>query len=535
MMVRSVFLIICLVKVSLGFSDVGKWDLPLSGDLCTFALAKSLFKDSNLYIVLHCGVEDATVSVSYEWVPSECSPDYFHYYDQQLIRCSASNERVRRDANSTEQRGPHKYHCHSRISYNIQADDAAPGDNKQDVSDAAKFSQRPLLTVDREGVYELKVTVSSETKFNVSMEVRLKSPSGYLSAAMWPLWVFFGVMCGAYTALSGAWLLACALRWRELLRLQYWIGGVALLGLLESATFCGVYSAVNSSGYFNVHAYMLAEWLSLAKRALARMLVIIVSLGFGIVKPRLGPALQRVLGVGALWFALAAVNAWLRLARRAGGSNRLLLLSEAPLSLLDSAICWWGFVSLAHTMRTLQLRRSLTIAPSNRLLLLSEAPLSLLDSAICWWGFVSLAHTMRTLQLRRSLTIAPSNRLLLLSEAPLSLLDSAICWWGFVSLAHTMRTLQLRRSLTIAPSNRLLLLSEAPLSLLDSAICWWGFVSLAHTMRTLQLRRNAIKLTLYRHFTNTLIFAVISSVVFMLYSIKSYRVLDCIRMKKNNS
>ena len=35
------------------------------------------------------------------------------------------------------------------------------------------------------------------------------------------------------------------------------------------------------------------------KRTLARMLVIIVSLGYGIVKPRLGPTLNRVVATGA--------------------------------------------------------------------------------------------------------------------------------------------------------------------------------------------------------------------------------------------
>ena len=35
------------------------------------------------------------------------------------------------------------------------------------------------------------------------------------------------------------------------------------------------------------------------------------------------------------------------------------------------------------------------------------------------------------------------------------------------------------------------------------------FVSLAQTIKTLKLRRNPIKLSLYRHFTNTLLFAVI--------------------------
>lgn len=98
------------------------------------------------------------------------------------------------------------------------------------------------------------------------------------------------------------------------------------------------------------------------------------------------------------------------------------------------------------------------------------------------------------------------------------------------------------------PSNQILVAS-IPLAVLDSAICWWIFTSLVQTTRTLRLRRfvvggffqvqfnqyilcsyyrNTVKLTLYRHFTNTLIFAVITSVIFMLLSIKTHRIVDCL-------
>lgn len=77
------------------------------------------------------------------------------------------------------------------------------------------------------------------------------------------------------------------------------------------------------------------------------------------------------------------------------------------------------------------------------------------------------------------------------------------------------------------PSNQILVAS-IPLAVLDSAICWWIFTSLVQTTRTLRLRRNMVKLSLYRHFTNTLIFSVMSSVVFMLYSIKAHRFADCL-------
>jgi hypothetical protein len=59
------------------------------------------------------------------------------------------------------------------------------------------------------------------------------------------------------------------------------------------------------------------------------------------------------------------------------------------------------------------------------------------------------------------------------------------------------------------------LLSSIPLAVLDAAICWWIFTGLVQTTRTLRLRRNVVKLSMYRHFTNTLIFAVLGKESFL--------------------
>ncbi|XP_048480725.1 transmembrane protein 87A isoform X2 [Plutella xylostella] len=398
--------VLVLIESSFGFSDVGKWDIPLSGDSCGFHLEKSLFKGAKVIgsLTIHCDAVQATnITVSYQWAPTMCSPDYFHYFEKSVVECPSHIDRFSFTAQNItfpQVFSKEETHtCLSKITI-ILGDDKtslAGGNVQKQESEIETLSKiPPMIVVDKEGIYTFSLTAASSKAFNGTVRVEMVSPYGYLSAAIWPLLPFFGVMCAVYTVLCASWLLVCALNWRDLLRIQYWIGGVALLGMVESATYYGVYSSINRTGYFNSEAYMFAEWVSVAKRALARMLVIIVSLGFGIVKPRLGPALQRVVGTGLLWGLLGAIEAWLRLHHKADDGNRDLLLSEAPLSLLDSGICWWVFVSLAHTMRTLQ------------------------------------------------------------------------------------------------------------------------------------LRRNAIKLSLYRHFTNTLVFAVISSVIFMLYSIKSYRVLACI-------
>lgn len=91
-------------------------------------------------------------------------------------------------------------------------------------------------------------------------------------------------MCLIYVIFGIIWLVVSFLQWRDLLRVQFWIGGVILLGMLEKAMFYAEYQSVNSNGQSVYGVVLLAEWVSCAKRTLARMLVIIVSLGFGIVK-----------------------------------------------------------------------------------------------------------------------------------------------------------------------------------------------------------------------------------------------------------
>lgn len=95
---------------------------------------------------------------------------------------------------------------------------------------------------------------------------------------------FYGAMCLVYVVFGIIWLAVSFMQWRDLLRIQFWIGGVILLGMLEKAMFYAEYYSINSSGVSVRGAVLLAEWVSCAKRTLARMLVVIVSLGFGIVK-----------------------------------------------------------------------------------------------------------------------------------------------------------------------------------------------------------------------------------------------------------
>ena len=72
---------------------------------------------------------------------------------------------------------------------------------------------------------------------------------------------------------------------------------------------------MNNSGLSTEGIIELAELVSCAKRTMARVLVIIVSVGYGVVKPRLGNVLNQVAGVGLVYFVFCAIESLSRVSK----------------------------------------------------------------------------------------------------------------------------------------------------------------------------------------------------------------------------
>ncbi|XP_022093666.1 transmembrane protein 87A-like [Acanthaster planci] len=230
---------------------------------------------------------------------------------------------------------------------------------KSNTTTTSLLKDRVTKINERPGRYWVLVHVksmeSAKKDTKVTVTIKMKSPSGFLSAYQAPLLAFYGVMCGVYSILTFIWLVMMALQWRDLLRIQFWIGAVMLLGLLEKAVFYAEYENVNKTGISVPGGIIIAELLSCVKRSLARMLVIIVSLGYGITRPRLGRDLHWVLGAGMLYLILSSVESCLRVE----GTEQHDMIAILPLAVLDAIICWWIFKSLVDTTRTLRLRRNM--------------------------------------------------------------------------------------------------------------------------------------------------------------------------------
>lgn len=56
------------------------------------------------------------------------------------------------------------------------------------------------------------------------------------------------VMCIVYILYALLWFIWAACYWKDLLRIQFWIAGVILLGMVEMAVFCAEYENTNAEG-----------------------------------------------------------------------------------------------------------------------------------------------------------------------------------------------------------------------------------------------------------------------------------------------
>jgi len=94
----------------------------------------------------------------------------------------------------------------------------------------------PQYIVEHDGNYLFVVHIEG-SNFEATVDVDMMGPYGYLSIVDWPLLPFYGLMCGLYVAMGLGWLVVCSMHWRDLLRIQFWIGAVIFLGMLEKALF----------------------------------------------------------------------------------------------------------------------------------------------------------------------------------------------------------------------------------------------------------------------------------------------------------
>ncbi|KAL3050163.1 transmembrane protein 87A isoform X1 [Trematomus bernacchii] len=379
--------LLCTINAVVAAPETGLWTITVVNTSRPLLLRKSMYKDTDIELkVVRFGCpEEVTLSIHWYLKYYPCHNE-FNNIEEMYSRTPLSRGESL-DPNPLGQ-GECIEHRHSPVTCNsglhsfpmLKKAKGGPrpvappqkGDlpdetwitEEYDSSSMAKngsvnINDNVIATTWKDGPYLLVVKFESskpEANWNLTVSVVMKSSRGYISITEWPLMIFYMVMCIVYILYALLWFIWAACYWKDLLRIQFWIAGVIFLGMVEKAVFCAEYENTNTVGSASPGLLIFAELVSALKRTLARLLVIIVSLGYGIVKPRLGQVMHRVVGLGVLYFAFASIEGVLRIT--GGRDNGTTLITEIVLAVLDSCNIWFIFVSLAQTIKTLKLRRN---------------------------------------------------------------------------------------------------------------------------------------------------------------------------------
>ncbi|XP_066133053.1 transmembrane protein 87A isoform X2 [Saccopteryx bilineata] len=360
--------------VPVAAADRSRWHIPIPSGKNYFSFGKILFKNTTIF--LKFDGEPCAVSLNVTWYlkSADCYNEIFNFKAGD-VETYLENLREKKGLSG-------KYQTSSKLFQNCSElfkIRSFPGDfvrlpllgEKQEAKENGTnltftgdkiamhdplktWQDAPYIFIVHIGILSSKESAKENPLFTMTVEV--KGPYEYLTLEEYPLMIFFMVMCIVYVLFGVLWLAWSACYWRDLLRIQFWIGAVIFLGMLEKAVFYAEFQNIRYKGESVQGALILAELLSAVKRSLARTLVIIVSLGYGIVKPRLGVTLHKVVVAGALYLLFSGMEGVLRVT---GAQTDLASLAFIPLAFLDTALCWWIFISLTQTMKLLKLRRNI--------------------------------------------------------------------------------------------------------------------------------------------------------------------------------
>ena len=120
---------------------------------------------------------------------------------------------------------------------------------------SGQLSDAGQLLTWADGYYIIEINAPEVTtaEKNVTLDVdvivaMINRHGGYITADEYPALIFYAVMCGIYALFALLWLIWCAFYWRELLKVQFWIAGVILIGMIEKSAFVAEYDMINRNG-----------------------------------------------------------------------------------------------------------------------------------------------------------------------------------------------------------------------------------------------------------------------------------------------
>nr|KAJ3420563.1 N-alpha-acetyltransferase 30 [Polyrhizophydium stewartii] len=138
--------------------------------------------------------------------------------------------------------------------------------------------------IESSGLYCVIILTDLQSDYDYGLDITISNPYGLLPGLFYPALVFYGVISMAYLAVGVVWMVLSFRYWSDLLPIQHYVSGVIAFLILEMAFNFGLYENFNKTGVVSTFLMVLVVVFNAGRVSLSFFMLLIVSLGYGVVK-----------------------------------------------------------------------------------------------------------------------------------------------------------------------------------------------------------------------------------------------------------
>lgn len=209
------------------------------------------------------------------------------------------------------------------------------GANITSVEQTTNFDEM-VYTVPKKGLYCV-LEIHAGCSLAGLPIAKSQQPFGQLDSMTYPLLPFYGVMALVYLVLGIIWLVRSAFFWRDILPIQHIVAGLFFVLMIDNAFYFGLYQYSNAHGSVSYALFGLTVVVNAFRVSASIFVVLIVAMGYGVVRPTLGTDMRKCIGISvALFISLSVYNLSATFIRRKSPLTAILVVLPGIPHLISS-------------------------------------------------------------------------------------------------------------------------------------------------------------------------------------------------------
>ncbi|KAG0743501.1 hypothetical protein G6F57_005062 [Rhizopus arrhizus] len=221
-------------------------------------------------------------------------------------------------------------------------------------------TEAALYKVDATGYYCVALTSTASTNQTDSFFeawVEWKFPYGELPATDYPKLLLYGVFAFVYLAVGLFWFVQSFRYWSDILPVQHFLSAAIFYLVVEMAFNFGYWEAYNQTGKASYGLLALVALLNAGRTSMSFFMLLIVCMGYSVVKPSLGHSMKYCIILACTHFGCGVIYTLGTMLLSPETAGFLILLVIFPLSITMTIFYVWTLNSITATIRDLELRK----------------------------------------------------------------------------------------------------------------------------------------------------------------------------------